>query len=117
MRRRFGLRLDLALVVNIRLGKFVFEEALVVVPRFFRRTFRQARQIFRIGDRFGTLAATLRNFSEQREIETLDRLAALVGQLGADAAFIFEAGNLMTAGAAVVPIHFLPSSFSSRDHP
>ena len=69
----------------------MLEESLVVVPRALRRTFGQARQIFRIGNRFGSFAAALRHFGEQREIQTLDRLAAFVSQLGADATFVLEA--------------------------
>ena len=80
----------------------MLEESFVVVPRLFGRAFGQPRQVFRIGDRLGLLAAALRNFGEQSEIQTLDRLAAFVGQLGADAAFILEARNLMAAGAAVM---------------
>ena len=52
MRSSSVSRLDLALVVNVRLGKLVLEESFVVVPRALGRTFRQTRQVFRIGDRF-----------------------------------------------------------------
>src|SRR6266849_7066661 len=110
----FGLGLDLSLVVNVGLREFMFEETFVVVPRFFGRAFRQARQVFRISDRFGTLAATLRNFGKQSEIEPLYGLAAFVGQLGADAAFVFEAGNLVAARAAVVPNPLLALFFQLR---
>ena len=45
--------------------------------------------------------AALGVFGEQREIQALDGLAAFVGEFGADAAFVFEAGDFMAAGAAV----------------
>src|SRR5215831_18073694 len=92
----FGLGLDLALVPDIWLCKFVFEKAFVVVPRLFGRAFGQASEIFGVLNRF--FAAALRDFREQREIEALDRLAALGRQLGANAALFFETRNLMAAG-------------------
>ena len=55
----FGLRLDLALVIDIRLGELVLEKSLVVIPRPLGRTFRQARQVFGIGNRLGVFAAAL----------------------------------------------------------
>ena len=46
--------------------------------------------------------AALGVFGEQREVQALDGLAAFVGEFGADAAFVFEAGDFVAAGAAVV---------------
>ncbi len=45
--------------------------------------------------------AALGVFGEEREIEALDRLAAFVGELGSDAAFVLEAGDFMASGAAI----------------
>ena len=98
----FGLGLHLALIVDVGLRQFVLEKSFVVVPGFCRRTVRQPRQIFLVLDGLSTLAATRGYFGEQREIQTLDRLAAFIRQLGADASFIFESGNLVASGAAVV---------------
>src|SRR6202044_607104 len=53
-------------------------------------------------NRFGIFAAALRYSRKQSEIETLDRLAAFVSELGADAAFILHAGNLVASTAAKV---------------
>ena len=83
----------------------------------FRRTVGQARQIFRVLDRLGVFAAALRGFGEQREVEALDRLAAFEGQFGADAAFIFEAGNFVAAGAAVSAGPTSCLLLSAPDHP
>src|SRR5215472_15716518 len=94
----FGGRLDFALVPDVGLSELVLEEALVVIPRLLRRPFRQTREVFRVGD--GLFAAALGNFGEQREVQALDGLAAFGGQFGADAAFVFEAGNFMAAGTA-----------------
>ena len=110
----FGLALDLALIVNVRLGQFVLEESFVVVPGFLRRTVGQARQIFFVLDRLGVFAAALRDFGEQREVETLDRLAAFVRQFGADAAFVFEAGDLVASRAAEMPHPLLAFVFQRR---
>ncbi len=70
---RFGLRLDHALVEDFRLGQFVLEEALVVIPRALRRTFRQAREIFRIGDGFfaASLATSVNSAKSRRSIGLL----------------------------------------------
>src|SRR5580692_6985153 len=46
----FGLRLDLALVVNVGLGKFVLKKSFMVVPGIFCRTLREPRQVFWIRD-------------------------------------------------------------------
>ena len=46
--------------------------------------------------------AALGVFGPEREIEALDGLAAFVGEFGADAAFVFEAADLVASGAAVV---------------
>jgi hypothetical protein len=78
----------------------MFEEAFVVVPRLLDGTFREAREICGIGD--GLAAAALRGFGEQSEIEALDRFAALGGQLSANAAFVFQPGNFVTARASEV---------------
>src|SRR5438552_359462 len=94
----FCFGLVLALVPDVGLGEFVFEETLLVVPGLLGRTFRQARKIVWIRNWLD--AAALGNFREQCEIQTLDWLAALDGQLGADAAFFLEAGNFMATGAA-----------------
>ena len=107
----FQVALDLALVVNVGLGQFVLEKSLLAVPGFFRRAVGETRQIFLIRNRFGIAAAALRWRGEQREVETLNRLAAFIGQLSADAAFIFEAGNLMAARAAIMPHPFLAFLF------
>src|SRR5271155_3120304 len=87
----FGLRFDLALIVNVRLGKFVLEETFVVVPWPRCRTLRESRQVFWIRDRLGMFSAALSRFSEQSEIQPLDRLAAFKCQFRADAAFILHA--------------------------
>ena len=73
------IRLVLAGVVDGRIGQLVFEEALEVVPGAARRRLAVGQD------------AALGVFGEQREIQALDGLAAFVGQLGADAAFVFEA--------------------------
>src|SRR5207245_2400378 len=98
----FSFGLDLALVIHIRLGQLVLEKSLVVVPRAFRRPFRQALQIFRVSDRI-LASAALRRFGIESEIEALDRLASLGGEFGANAAFIFEAGNFVPASATKGP--------------
>ena len=92
--------LTLPEIVDIRLGQFVLEESLVVVPGRRRWTIRQPRQIFLILDRLGSFSAALCGFGEQSEIEALDRLAALVRQFCADAAFVFEPGDLVASGAS-----------------
>src|SRR2546426_3311429 len=98
----FSFGLDLALVIHIRLGQFVFEKSFVVVPRAFGGPLRQSLEIFRIRDRIFPSAA-LRRFGVKSEVEALDRLASLGSEFGADASFIFEAGNFVTSGAAKVP--------------
>ena len=77
----------------------MFEEALVVVPGFLRGTFRQTREIFGIADGF---FAALGGLGEQGEVQALDRLAALKGEFGANAAFLFHALDFMAARAAIV---------------
>src|SRR5208283_5101298 len=57
---------------------------------------------FRVVNRFRILAATLRGLGEEGEVETLNRLAALESQLGSDAAFFLQAGDLMATEAAEV---------------
>ena len=81
----------------------MLEESFVVVPGLFGRSFGQTRQVFRIGNRLGLLAAALRDFREKSEIETLDRLAAFIGEFRADAAFVLKARDLVATCAAVVP--------------
>ena len=80
----------LALIVEAGIAKFFFEEALRIEP-WAAFAFLSVRQ-----------NAALGVFGEEREIETLDRLRAFVRQLGADAAFVFEAADFVAAGAAVV---------------
>src|SRR5215831_18868687 len=53
------------------------------------------------------MAAALCRFGEQREVETLDRLATLNRQLGADAALVLQTRDFVTAGAAEMPNPFL----------
>src|SRR5262249_14300047 len=74
--------------------------ALVVIPGFFGRAFRQTREVFRICDRL--FVTPLRNIGKQREVEAFDRLAAFVSEFGANAAFVLEAGDLMTTGAGLM---------------
>ena len=88
---RFRLCLYFSLVVDIRLGEFVLEKSLVVVPGLFRGTVGQARQIFLILDWLRAFAAALRGFGEEREIKAFDGLAAFIRQFGADAAFVLHA--------------------------
>src|SRR5690348_568169 len=98
----FGFRLDLALVIHIRLGQFVLEKSFVVVPRTLCRTFRQALEVFLIRDRIFA-SASLRRFGIKSEIQAFDRLTSFSGEFGADATFIFEAGNFVTSRASKVP--------------
>ena len=60
----FGLALDLALVINVRLRQFVFEESLVVVPVFLCWSLGKPRQILFIFDGLGAFAAALRDFGK-----------------------------------------------------
>src|SRR5258708_7442657 len=60
----------------------------------------QAGPTFGIDDRFPT--ASLRGFRQEGEIKTINRFAALEGELCADATFFFQAGDLVAAGAAKV---------------
>ena len=106
----FSFGLDHALIENVRLGELVFEESFVVVPRIFCGTVGQARKIFLIFDGLGVFAAALGYRGEQSEVETLDGLAAFVGEFGADAAFVFEAGDFVAPGAAEVTNPFLAFS-------
>src|SRR6266571_2397849 len=96
----FGFGLVLALVPNVGLSEFVFEEAFLAVPGLSGGTFGKTRAVVRIGDRFA--AAALSNFGKQCEIQTLDWFAAFDGELGADAAFFLKAGNFMASGTAEV---------------
>ncbi len=98
----FFFALDLASIEDIRLCQFMLEEALVFIPGTLRGTVRQSCQVFRVGNRFCILTAALRGLGEEGEVETLQRLAALESQLGSDAAFIFQAGDLMATHAAEV---------------
>ncbi len=117
MRRASVSPFTLPLIVDVGLGQFVLEKSLVVVPGFCRRTVGQARQIFFVLDRLGILAAALRDFGEQREVEALDRLAAFERQFGADAAFVFHAGNFVASrrSRSAGPTSCLP--LSAPDHP
>ena len=60
------------------------------------------------------LATALGDFGEKREIEALDRLAAFERQFGADAAFIFEAGDFMASSAAEMTHPLLAFRFQLR---
>ena len=51
---------------------------------------------------------------EQGEIETLDRLAAFEGELGADAAFVFDTGDFVATGASEVVNPLLALFFQIR---
>src|SRR6266446_5341574 len=102
----FGFRLDLALVIHIGFAPLVLEKSFVVIPGTLRGTSRQSLEIFWIRDRIFA-SATLCRLRIQSEIEALDRLASLGSKFRADAAFIFEAGNLVTAGTTKVPHPFL----------
>src|ERR1700733_10760385 len=93
----FGLRLHLALIENIGLGEFVLEEAQVRIPRTIGGTFGQARAIFGVFDRLAS--STLSDSGQEREVETLDRLAAFKPQLRSNSSFIFKTGNLMATRA------------------
>src|SRR5690242_2002913 len=80
----------------------MLEKSLVVVPGLGRRAVGQSRQIFFIFDRLRLFPAPLRRLSEQREIETLDGLAAFKRELGADSPFLFHASDFMASGASEV---------------
>src|SRR5438445_2234288 len=108
----FCFGLVLALVPDVGLGEFVFEETLLVVPGLLGGTFRQARKIVWIRNWLDV--AALGNFREQCEIQTLDWFAALDGQLRADAAFFLEAGNFMATGAAEMANPLLAFVFQIR---
>ncbi len=82
--------LDFPLVEDRRVVELLFEESLVVVPIAARR-FGAVRQ-----------GAPLGLLGEQGEVQPLNGLAALDGQVGPDSAFVFQAGNLVAAGAAEV---------------
>src|SRR5258708_7472165 len=99
----FGFAFDHALVVDVWLRQLVFEKSLVVVPWRGSWTTRQPGYVFFVFDGLGVLAAALRRFGGEREIESLNGLAALVCEFCADAAFVFEARNLMASGTTVVP--------------
>src|SRR3989338_2121198 len=71
--------LDLTLVEDGGVGELVLQETLVVVP-----------------------VLALGVVGQQGEVQTVNGFAALEGELGADAAFFFEAGDFVAAGAAVV---------------
>jgi len=92
----------------------VLKESLVVVPGLSRGTIGKPRQIFFIFDRLAVFSAALRDFGEERKIQALDRLAAFVGEFGADAAFVFEAGNFVTSRAALMPYPLLAFVFNRR---
>src|SRR5260370_7569498 len=105
MGRGQGLR------VNGGFGKFGFEKSLVVVPGSFGGTVGKPGQIFGILDRLSILASVLRGFCGQGEVKALDWLTAFKRQLRSDTSFIFEAGDLMTARAAIMPDPFLAFLF------
>ena len=70
------------------------EKTALVIPRF---TALLRGSTVRLDD-----GAALRNFGQPAEVEAIDGLAAFGGELGADAPFLFEAGNLVAAGAAII---------------
>ena len=105
----FGFRFDLALVPDIRLGELMLEKALLVIPGQFGGALGQTRETVWIRD--GFMAAALGGFREECEVQTLNRFAALDSQFRTDAAFIFEAGNFMAAGAAEMLDPFLACVF------
>src|SRR5215469_15474046 len=78
----------------------MLEESIVVVPGLPSGAIRESRQLFFIFDRLGIFATSLRGFSGEREVETLDRLAAFEGKFGANAALVFKACDLVASGAA-----------------
>ena len=88
---------DFPLVPDVGFGQLVFKEALVVVPGLLGRAFGQTREVLGVLD--GLIAAALGDFRKQREIEALDRLAALGRQFRTDAALVLEPGKLMAAKA------------------
>ena len=96
----FRIWLDFSFIPNVGLGELVFEEAFVAVPGLLGRSLRQARKVVRIGYRF--TAAALRDFCQQSEIQTFNRLAALKRQLRSDATLILEARNFVTPRTAIV---------------
>jgi hypothetical protein len=108
----FGGRLNFAQIPNIGFGEFVLEEALVIVPRLFRGTFGQPRQIFGVSD--WLFAAALGDFCEQCEVQTLDRFAAFGGQFRANAAFVLKTRNLMAAEATEELNPFLAFGLEAR---
>src|SRR5260370_36197785 len=74
----FGFGLVLALVPDVWLGQFVFEEALLVVPGFFGGAFGQPRLVVWVGD--GVPSTALGWFGEPRQIQALHRFSALNGR-------------------------------------
>src|SRR3989441_3060183 len=90
------------------------EEAFLVVPRLFGGAFGQTRSIVRIFDGLGIFAAALGNIREQCKIQALDWFAAFDGELGANAAFVFQAGDFMASGTAEVANPLLAFVFQIR---
>ena len=80
-----------------RIGQLVIEESFQVIPRAAVR-----RRFLSVGEN-----AELSVLCKECEIEAFDWLAAFVRQLSANAAFVFEAGNFVAAGAAIVLDEFL----------
>src|SRR5579864_9809995 len=84
------IRLVLAFVEYFRIREFLIEEALQVIPT-------ATRVFLTVGQNtFLSLGV------EKRVIEAPDWLAALGGEFGADARGVFEAGDFVAAGAAVM---------------
>src|SRR3989475_1414498 len=110
----FGFGLFLALIPDVGFGELVLEEAFLVVPRLFGGAFGQTRSIVRIFDGLGIFAAALGNIREQRKIQALDWFAAFDGELGANAAFVFQAGDFMASGTAEVANPLLAFVFQIR---
>src|SRR5579859_2344344 len=94
----FSLRLDFAEVPNVGFRELVLEKAFLVIPRGLCRAFGKAREI--VGVRDGFVAAALRGLREKSKVQTLDWLTAFRGKLRADAAFLLEASDFVTARAA-----------------
>src|SRR2546427_2166059 len=109
-----GFWLFLAFVPDVGFGELVLEEAFLVVPRLFGGAFGQTRYIVRIFDGLGIFAAALGNVREQCKIQALDWFAAFDGELGANAAFVFQAGDFMASGTAEVANPLLAFVFQIR---
>jgi hypothetical protein len=101
-------------VVDVRHGQLVLEEALVVVPGLARLGGAVGQPLLDLRVADGFAGAGLGGMGEERKVQTLDGLRAFDGELGADAAFVLEAGDLMATGAAKVPDPPLALGFQLR---